>query len=530
MVRRRTHLYGENQEELRANSATQTRTSEAPAQTNTSQPNIVQLQRTLGNQGVQRLLETGGVHIQRDFFGLGALFERGVEAATDLYHAVAAEYEKMQNSENPPSQKPNTGGSTDIPKTPTSDTPKKAPKPIKGDIPDTPLPAMENQAVKDIDAKLKTLEATSVEVEDTHNEETGDSREELVTEIADIRKLIDALDATQLGVDETTLSTAKANFFQRLQRLVPYYGQMANINLLTKGGTPGWDRTCNTTVPAMCLEGLGLTAEDFIGNTDLVEQILNVFEPKPKKGTDYLNTKRKERVTSLDGMRLADFTQLAVVYTYLLGGISEDGEIANAGQADATLALATSDPDGFADKVTKARTKAASVNTSHAVIKFLPKLFGAQVETKYGKYHDKLEDIGSLNRYGQKGGDIAKARKYLEDHAKEDDPVRKTGDYKFVARMVKLHDDLGGMASEDWDDNLSVDSYRKSALPAMRTLIDSGAQVIVGMENHFVRLQAVSEDAVIVDDPGSGTKKNLKTDWREARDKGYFKMYWVVTA
>jgi hypothetical protein len=37
-----------------------------------------------------------------------------------------------------------------------------------------------------------------------------------------------------------------------------------------------------------------------------------------------------------------------------------------------------------------------------------------------------------------------------------------------------------------------------------------------------VRLQAVEDDHVVVDDPGSAGKANRKVTWEEARAMGYF--------
>ena len=60
-------------------------------------------------------------------------------------------------------------------------------------------------------------------------------------------------------------------------------------------------------------------------------------------------------------------------------------------------------------------------------------------------------------------------------------------------------------------------------------MLDSGAQVLVGMRNHFARLDAADEYGIMVDDPGERGFKNLRVTWEEARDMGYFKGFWKVT-
>ncbi|MEQ9237161.1 hypothetical protein [Coleofasciculus sp. E2-BRE-01] len=49
------------------------------------------------------------------------------------------------------------------------------------------------------------------------------------------------------------------------------------------------------------------------------------------------------------------------------------------------------------------------------------------------------------------------------------------------------------------------------------------------MENHFVRLDALDQDVIQVDDPGERGFKNLQVTWEEARNLGYFKGFWEIT-
>ena len=57
--------------------------------------------------------------------------------------------------------------------------------------------------------------------------------------------------------------------------------------------------------------------------------------------------------------------------------------------------------------------------------------------------------------------------------------------------------------------------------------LDAGRQVVVGQYHHFVRLQAVTDEFVIKDDPGHYTGANEKATWEEARAMGLF-LNWVV--
>ena len=50
---------------------------------------------------------------------------------------------------------------------------------------------------------------------------------------------------------------------------------------------------------------------------------------------------------------------------------------------------------------------------------------------------------------------------------------------------------------------------------------------MIGQYRHFVRLQAVTDEFVIKDDPGHYTGANEKATWEEARAMGLF-LKWIV--
>jgi hypothetical protein len=43
------------------------------------------------------------------------------------------------------------------------------------------------------------------------------------------------------------------------------------------------------------------------------------------------------------------------------------------------------------------------------------------------------------------------------------------------------------------------------------------------ISGHYVRLQAIFDDHVVVDDPAQQARANRKVTWEEARAMGYFK-------
>jgi hypothetical protein len=369
--------------------------------------------------------------------------------------------------------------------------------PSPGDIPGLPtMPEITHAAFTDIVAELERMEQNPVKIEKRHKEEIGDAREERVKEIGSVRKKIAALTAETLGVSAEELGQAKAYLYRRLAPLAPYYNQIANTNMLEqyeiengepvpipdKPGeyvmVPGWQRTCNVTVPAMVVEGLGKTKDDYKnkGNLPLLRSIFDHLEGKYKKRKFY------DAVSDFDSLRLPDFmTLIAISYRMPKGSDTLSDE-------------------AFNEALKTARQQAANKTVKHNVITSLVKAFDAKTE-QHKIYPKQLEKIGSARRNY--------IRKVLLGE-------------KIPSKVKKKYESVKA------DELLPVETYREAVLAEVNPLLDSGAQILVGMENHFVRLDALDEDTVMVDDPGFADLKNVRVTWEQARDMGFFKVFWAV--
>jgi hypothetical protein len=328
---------------------------------------------------------------------------------------------------------------------------------------------------------LEAMEASPVPIEKTHKEEVGDARRQRVTQIAEVRALIAELRPETLGVGEGVLKSAIANLYRRLAPLAPYYNQIANTNMLTKSDTKGWMRTCNITVPAMVVEGLGKSRDDYDGrwgDIALLQQVFDALEGK------YLARAQYEAAADFEALRLPDFMSLVGIARKLPKGAAD------------------LDADKFDAAVSKAREKAAAATTAHSTITDVLTAFGTTPVQGWISTA-KLEKIGTARR------DYTRVLLGANNKDRE-------------AKKAK-YDAL------DADAILTVKAYRQSVLKQINPLLDAGAQILVGMENHFVRLDAMDEDTVQIDDPGYGSLKNARLTWQQARDFGMFKSYWSVT-
>ena len=83
------------------------------------------------------------------------------------------------------------------------------------------------------------------------------------------------------------------------------------------------------------------------------------------------------------------------------------------------------------------------------------------------------------------------------------------------------------MSDSQIEHDVPLQQYRRDAMAQVGKHLDAGKQVVGGQWHHFVRLQALTDDFVIKDDPGHYTGANEKATWEEARAMGLF-LNWIV--
>jgi hypothetical protein len=260
------------------------------------------------------------------------------------------------------------------------------------------------------------------------------------------------------------------HFYRAMNAISPYYFQKNNIILEfdRKDGTHVWN-TCNISSLAMTLEALGKTAADY-KYKHLIPPIAEVFATS-------IDEKAKDKVgAELTGLRLPDFVAMAAI-VWQMGYQTGDREaIYKGGNA--------------------AFNKVPSAN---AIIT-LAKDFG--VPARYGEF--KL-DKAARNDPGSR---LLKG--YGTTHWKRGD------------RLAK-----GELTEGTIEDDVPLQTYKQNVLADLRPHLDAGRQVVVAQHNHYVRLQAVTDEFVVKDDPGRFTHANAQPTWEEARALGMFQ-HWIA--
>jgi len=381
------------------------------------------------------------------------------------------------------------------------------PKPSNNEISGLPEnPQLEHPAFSNIVQEMEQMEQNPLVIEKEHGEEIGDDRTDRVEKIAELRKRIVALGETIPNLEASQIKDAQAYLYRRLAPLAPYFGQMANTNILEKG-SKGWDRTCNVTVPAMVVEGIGKTKDDYNqSKLPLLKRIFNALEGK------YKERKKYDAATDFDTLRLPDFMALI--------GIAR-------GMPDTLESLSDEE---FVNAVSKARQTAASKTIDHATMMYLIKQFGGSPQSNSISSSD-LDKIGGAQKdytkaklRGQNPEEWRELYNEVEAGKKSFKELSKS-EQKGYQTLWKYEQ----FNTEEADKLLSVDNYRKAVLDKVNPLLNKGSQILVGMENHFVRLDALDQDTIQVDDPGEKGFKNLQVTWEQGRNLGYFKIFWEIT-
>jgi hypothetical protein len=377
--------------------------------------------------------------------------------------------------------------------------------------------ALNNAAATSALNDLADLQKKFDELKRDRNEGVGRARDELVADIARLRQNIAGLDSA--GLDPAALAKLKRNLYRAVNDVAPYYSQGRNINLLegreqakelgtkTSVGT----RTCNITSLSMALESLGKSAGDYDGSKrDAIAAAAKVFRSEVGEA-ELTVAGENDAWSKVAGLRLPDFMQLAAI-----------AEVLSSGKASNAA-------------VTAAAVKAWDKILSIYFLKTLAGRFGASAEVKLftldpskstkeqKKDTDVLAGWGSSKSWGKKGTKRRSAVEKIVDARNQMEAAtgktREAKQKEYERLMKRYGSALSGAGIEE---RLPLESYKNAVVTQIGAEFEAGAAVVVSLSGHYVRLQAIHEDHVVVDDPGQAGRANRNVTWAEARAMGYF--------
>ncbi len=385
------------------------------------------------------------------------------------------------------------------------------------------------------------------------------------------REIVGTLTTKDVKGDEKALEQLKADYYSRLAKLSPYYTQIANKAILSNvdGVYQGaWWRTCNATSLSMALNGLGISPSDFKGDKELLKKIAG------KLGVP------QAQLDSLASLRMPDFIQLVAVYHIY---VAQNGAQFDETKVEAARASATG-------KVLEMNTLGAIGELFGASFKndWVLQTYGAQknaLQPTINQYKKHVEKLGAettavqgeITQLAQQGpaalvlldgksdyqiwknpakqsADQAEYEKQRAERTKQvtshktlekqynegkegEKPALaaiKTVDDQVVAAngvmVSKLQTEINALTGkmESYKDNADrLKAYKETIMKEVGGKMNAGSQIFVSVPGHYVRLEEVSEQGIVIDDPAWG--KNTPLTWKQSYDAGYFQAYQTLS-
>jgi len=379
------------------------------------------------------------------------------------------------------------------------------------------IASLGNPAADEIANDLASLQAKSERLRQTkatidrEAEEIGAGRDELVNGIETLRQKVAKLDGS---LDPRALSDLKRRINLAVNDISPYYYQSKNIDVLEskemakKLGTSTTvsTRTCNITSLSMALEGLGKSGDDYQGSKEAVQSAAEVFHTEVTAAKSTVSGGAGGTWDSIKGLRLPDFVQLAAIAEKLGGKAGSPQEVNAAavtawdailsigflGQVAKKFSGVTAQPKPFEIDPTKVKTKKERTAEAYRLKGWAAKHRGAV---------EKLVDLRNRMEKAPEG----KQREKLKQ--------------QYEAALKKLGGVVPGAGIEA---EIPLESYKTAMKQQIGGELEAGSQIVVSLAGHYVRLQAIHEDHVMVDDPATAERANRKVLWDEARAMGYF--------
>ncbi len=392
---------------------------------------------------------------------------------------------------------------------------------------------------------------------------------EIQSDVADVRREVEQLTPGDFdpAIGEDALRAAKGYFHRRLNKITPYFTQQANLNILQRGKSEAWTRTCNVTSLALVLAGLGISPRDYSSAAATLPTI--VLLERIYRGL-WMGTP----MTPLRDLRLPDFLQIVTIGTEFKRLASSNVSPENISKMDDAT---------FTKTLDDARSAAANVIvTSSAFFETVAQGFGVTretleigtipsagrarktAETKFEKrlkteYRETLQiELGGrpkvpVSKGGRRLGqrERKKVAREIERFPSDlrqqlvEEFIRKRGvDPTTLSRAERkrLRKEAEAAVEERLKTRIAADLWEEPEVVTVEDLravvmervvphLDRGSQVLVLRKGHYLRLEDVQEIGMRIDDPASiGTisgGRDWLIPWDLANELAFFRAFHV---
>jgi hypothetical protein len=193
---------------------------------------------------------------------------------------------------------------------------------------------------------------------------------------------------------------------------------------------------------------------------------------------------------------------------------------------------------GSPEEILKGGNAAFNNVASAKAVRKLAEDFGATAT--YGEFKldpgaKKDAGLQALKEFGAKhfkpAGEKAEAETKMREIERllerETKPAKRAKLERDKAELQAKLDKMRPLSDAAIESVLPLEQYKRIVLAQIGPELDRGRQIVVGQHNHFVRLQAVTDEFVIKDDPGGHMRGNMQVTWEEARAMGLFQK-WIL--
>lgn len=394
------------------------------------------------------------------------------------------------------------------------------PRVARAPEPALPVSAVGDAAIEGLVAQIGTAEVSSVASDlaglksrsaaltRNRQEERGEGRDHLVEDIGALRAKLAALQGGDAAVD-----SFKAAVYRSILDLAPFYYQSRNIDVL-ESPPATQTRTCNVTVLGMALESLGKSPSAFTGHRNSLLAAARIYQSKimgddVSLAAEDMTAGRGTSWDHLVGMRFPDFLELAAIAREARGATDDE----------AVKAAAVAAWDSILDWQSL-RNLAGDFGVTATTKLFDASGIRANRQTGTRTDDQVIRSHGNRNRMPVEH--YINARNSAASGGRN--PERAAAN---AERLRPAYEEA--VADTAIDERVSLETYRQHLLDQVGRDLNAGSAVIVGLSNHFVRLQSLKEDHIIVDDPARDTRSATSLTYAEARAMGYFHMRFVLS-
>jgi hypothetical protein len=446
--------------------------------------------------------------------------------------------------------------------------------------------------LESVRATAAKLDKEARKQKDAHWQETGQARRDLVAALKRLRSETDALTAADVGGDKIALERTRAALYRQEDDLAPYYYQMVNADVLSGNGLAAGGRTCNITSISMTLQALGKTPADYtLPDKAMLPLIAAQFEtslsnaedrlsqdPDGLRLPDFLQLLAVAKFLDVDPA-LAQSDPKAFAAAVAKARDKAAGQITNSGwfgelisgwslTADNVHPFSKSghpEYEAYIDRIGEINRGAVSSAERDLVKKLneqekankskkrwsretLTDEQRAQVRDSVVHYYDverpdKLK--AELDKLTEKRDEL---KQKIESEGTDSAPPKKhrpTKEERELAGLDKQVKAKQGQLDEETkfaqiglnkaagdpralDAILPIDVYKKFVSAALTQELDAGNQIVGHVYNHFIRVEDVRDDGIVIDDPGAWNRKHYLLSWDEARSLGGFARFTVI--